>query len=412
MLVSLVAALLLMTQSDSDIRGHAERLARTGHTVEAMELFKQVVAQNPNDAEARLWVARLDLRMGKVDEAETALRAVLREHPGNVDAKIELGNALMRKGAPDEALTILLDAEREAGENADFYAALGRAYRRTGDARRALECLTRAKALSPHDPDVRLSYEAVALAYGHSIVVEGVADQNSTGMNTSQGSFATSVRVLPRLHLDGSVRLAGRSGDSDALGGGGALLRLGRSSNLGIHASGGSHNTILPTSDTAADFTNYAGVYEFGTSLRRQLFDGVHVFSLSPTLAWDLGRSRLDSRYTYSRLEFDTHNRIYRYARLGAAAIDKTTGDHSVFFRETWRGWRRTWLHVVYAYGIESFETLTIDRIGSLGATTVATGVRFNAPSLTTFNANWEHQWRSNSTSVNRYTVGLVQTFP
>jgi len=66
MLLSLATVLILATgpQSQPDVRVRAEQLARAGRTVEALELFRQVVAQNPGDIEARLWVARLDLRMG------------------------------------------------------------------------------------------------------------------------------------------------------------------------------------------------------------------------------------------------------------------------------------------------------------------------------------------------------------
>ena len=80
--------------------------------------------------------------------------------------------------------------------------------------------------------------------------------------------------------------------------------------------------------------------------------------------------------------------------------------------RETWRGWRRASLTVGYAYGIESFEDLTVDRIGSLGASTLSFGGRFDLPSLTMITATYEHQWRSNSTTMGRLTVALVQFFP
>ena len=65
-----------------------------------------------------------------------------------------------------------------------------------------------------------------------------------------------------------------------------------------------------------------------------------------------------------------------------------------------------------YAYGIESFEDLTADRILSLGATTITGGVRIDLPSLTRITTTWEHQWRSNSTSIDRFTVSVIQTIP
>jgi len=411
MLMPLVTVIVLTgaAQSVSDERTRAEQLARAGKNAEAIELFKQVVQQDPADTEARLWIARLDLRGGRTANAEAGFRSVLRDHPADVDAKIGLAAALLRKGAASEALTILVEAEPAAGQNADLFSVLARAYRRTGDDRRALEYFKRARALSPDDPDIASGYEAVALAYGHSITFSGFHEWGSENVHTSSEAFATSVRVAPRLHLDGGLHLEQRSGASDTVAGGGFLWRMTRASNLEFHALGGPDNTLLPASDVSAGSVNYVGACEWGGNARRLSFPGVRVVALSPIFAWDRGRTRLDSRYTYSRLRFDGR---FTAERRGAAATDDTTGDHSFMARETWRGWRRASLNVGYAYGIESFEDLTVDRIGSLGASTVSFGGRFDLPSLTMITATYEHQWRSNSTTMGRLTLALVQFFP
>jgi hypothetical protein len=80
--------------------------------------------------------------------------------------------------------------------------------------------------------------------------------------------------------------------------------------------------------------------------------------------------------------------------------------------RETWRPWWRVNMNVTYAYGIESFEHLTVDRLRSLGSTTLAAGLRIRTPSLAQIFATWEHQWRSNSTTMDRVTVTLMRSFP
>jgi hypothetical protein len=115
-----------------------------------------------------------------------------------------------------------------------------------------------------------------------------------------------------------------------------------------------------------------------------------HTFALA---GW-----RLDARYTYSRSSFD--------------ATGESSGDHSLLLRETWRGWRRVGVNVAYAYGIESFENLTADRLEVLGATTVAAGLRIRMPSLTSVATTWERQWRSNDTRVDRLTLSIEQSFP
>src|ERR1044072_5231452 len=101
-MLQLLAAALMLTagfQSPAPDRNHAQDLARAGRTLEAMELFVQIVAIDPGDVEARLWVARLALRLGRTADADAGFRAVLREHPANVDARIGLGMVLTRMGA-------------------------------------------------------------------------------------------------------------------------------------------------------------------------------------------------------------------------------------------------------------------------------------------------------------------------
>jgi hypothetical protein len=80
--------------------------------------------------------------------------------------------------------------------------------------------------------------------------------------------------------------------------------------------------------------------------------------------------------------------------------------------RPTWRGWRRVAIDAVYAYGVESFELLTAERLGALGMQTVAAGMRIETPSLTMISTTWEHEMRSNRTTVDRFNLAIVQTIP
>ena len=401
MTLALVIALSLSTelQVPASDRSHAVELARAGQTTEALELFKRIIEKEPGDVEARLWIARLDLRLGRTEAAEAGFRSVLEEHPADVDARVGLGRTLTRKGASAEALAVLREAELQAGQNADLFGALARVYRRVGDNESALEYFKKAKTLSPADPDIVSGYEATANAYGHSIVVEGFGENVSPGSGTSSGAVLGTLRATPRLHVQALARLQNRGGVSDSLGGGGVVWRVGRATTIQFAAQGGAGNVSLPTGSVAGEVIHYAGAFEVGGSVRRMLFDGVDVTAVSPLLSWDTGdRWRFDARYTYSQSRFDT--------------IEESAGNHSVMLRETWRGWRRVWVTGVYAYGIESFEDLTVDRVSSLGATTAAAGLRFGMPSLTAIYATWEHQWRSNDSEADRFTVSITQGFP
>jgi hypothetical protein len=399
-MLPLVLAILLTAgaQAPAD-RSRAEDLARSGRTAEAIDLFERIVKSNPADVEAQLWLARLFLRAGRTADAEAAFRAVSLAHPADVDARIGLAMALTRRGAWEAALTILREVEPVAGENADAYGALARAYRRGGDDQHALEYFQRARALSRADPDLVMGYEAVARTHGHWISFEGFGQDGGSGTRVTSGAIVANARVRRELHLEATGRVQQGPDYSDAIGGGGFTWRLARPTTLAFHALGGPDNVALARSDLSVDVIHYAGPFEIGGSVRRLTFAGANVSAASPVFAWTpVDAWRVDGRYTYSRAAFDE--------------TGEAVGDHSVMLRTTWQGWRRFAVLGTYAYGIESFEDLTADRIASLGATTIAGGVRIDLPSLTRIATTWEHQWRSNSTTIDRLTVSVVQAIP
>lgn len=396
-MLPLVVAILLAAgpQSPAVDRSHAEVLARSGRTAEAIELFERIVAGNPADVEARLWLARLLLRAGRTADAEAAFRAVSLDHPADIDARIGLAMALTRRGAWEEALAILREVEVAAGPNADALAALARAYRRGGDDQRALDYFQRARALSPDDPDLVMGYEAVARTYGHWISIEGFGQNTGPSTATASGTAVVSVRVARGLHLEAAGRVQQGPDYSDTTGGAGFMFSP-RSTTIAFRALGGPDNIALARTDLSVDVIHYAGAFEFGGNVRRLAFAGAEVGAASPMFAWTpVDAWRFDGRYTYSRSAFDD--------------TGDTAGDHSVMARTTWQARRRAAVLGTYAYGIESFEDLTADRIGFLNGTTIAGGVRIDLPSLTRITATWEHQWRSNAAALDRVTVNLVQ---
>jgi YaiO family outer membrane protein len=398
---SLAAVLVLCVtcqspQSPQSDRALAEQLARSGKAVEALAIFERISTQNPADLEVRLWIARLQLRLGQIEEAEAGFRAVLAQQPSDVDARIGLGATLTRKDAWEEALVVLLATEKDAGNNAELFAALARAYRRSGNDGCALEYYERALAISPKDADLREGYEATVRAFRHSIEVEtfgegGVSDARDV-------SVTGAVRVRPRFLLEGIARAQNRNGSSDAMFGGGGIIRLNRTTNFAFRVGGGVDNVSLADGDVTAEARHYRGPFEIGFNFRYLHFTDVDANSFSPILAWDAGtRWRLAARYTYSLSSFHVTGR--------------TAGDHSALARETFRVSRRVDTTLTYAYGIESFEDLTADRLAALGGHTLAISMRLRMPSLTTLAATWEHQWRANDTRLDRVTLLFVQRF-
>jgi tetratricopeptide (TPR) repeat protein len=361
--VFIAACALAPPQSAAD-RTRAEQLARSGHSAEAITLWQRIAAADPADVEARIWIGMLHVRLG----------------------------------AWRDALPILLAAERDAPDNADLLAALARAYRLAGDDDRALRYYRRAHARAPADGDITDGYENLARISGSFVAFEGFGQQVAPGSGTGSGRVVTRLRAAPRLHLLGQVRAQHGDGYADALAGGGVEWRAGTTT-ISARASGGHDNDALANADVSADVVHYTGPLEIGATLRALSFAAADVTAISPALAWDRGgRWRVDARYAYSSSRF--------------GATGERRGDHSGMARGTIRPWRRVALNGAYAYGIESFEDLTADRLFSLGAHTGAAGTRITLRSLAVIDAAWEHQWRSNASTLDRVTISFSQFFP
>src|SRR4051794_18534588 len=86
--------LTLQSAATPQDRSQAEALARSGRPAEALKLFDRIVRQDPDDIDARMWMAVLELRLGRTTQAEAAFRAVIRDRPSHVGARIGLGATL------------------------------------------------------------------------------------------------------------------------------------------------------------------------------------------------------------------------------------------------------------------------------------------------------------------------------
>lgn len=399
MLAAVLAVLCLLAPAqDPGARERAERAARAGRTSEAIQLWQRIADADPADVEARIWVGRLELRLGDTAAAEETFRGVLAQQPGDVDARIGLGNALVRRGAVHEALVVLFDAERDAAGNGELLAAIARAFRTMGNDRYALYYYTRAMVNAPGDPDIREAYENAVRATGQLVAFEGSGQRLTPGSSAGSGRMVIRLRASPSVSVLGELRAQRGEGYADRLYGGGLEWRQSPATVVLVRAAGRPGNVALPHLDLSGGLVHYSGAFELGGSVRSLSFAGAGVTAVSPTLAWDPGgRYRVDTRYTYSYARFD--------------ATRRQRGDNSMSVRGTVRPWRRVSLNGGYAYGIESFEDLTADRLASLAAHTATAGIRISLRSLTVIDAAWERQWRSNASRLDRVTIVVSQFF-
>src|SRR4029453_15318344 len=102
---------LLSTPQGADQRAEAERMAKSGNYAAALKQFQAIAAANPDDIDARLWIARLHAQMGHPEHAVAVYRTILAVQPQQLDALIGLGQSLVTLGRLAEASDALNRAE-------------------------------------------------------------------------------------------------------------------------------------------------------------------------------------------------------------------------------------------------------------------------------------------------------------
>ncbi|HUK16785.1 MAG TPA: tetratricopeptide repeat protein [Bryobacteraceae bacterium] len=141
------------------------------------------VAQKPDVETAWKLIAQ-----GKRDEAVTLLRNLIREDPHNADTRLLLGSVLVENGERAESLAQLREAVQLLPKSAEAHNALGEAYDTFGDTAAARPEFERAVELDPRHAQAQANLGAVLLQ-----------------QNEPQAAMP---------HLDQAIRLFGRKPDA------------------------------------------------------------------------------------------------------------------------------------------------------------------------------------------------------
>lgn len=126
--VALVAALSTMSVAHAAAPPEAQRLLADGHANEALSLIESHLAQNPQDADARLARGIALTRLNRYAEAEREFNDLVNENPLRAPPYRELGLLYLRQGDAARARSALETATKLAPGDAAAQAGLGDAY--------------------------------------------------------------------------------------------------------------------------------------------------------------------------------------------------------------------------------------------------------------------------------------------
>ena len=376
----------------------AVEAANDGRNVDALAAFQRLVSANPNDHQARLWIARLHARMGRQELAEPVYRSVLLEDPGNIDAMLGVAAALLARDEPDEAIEVLDVGEGLAPDNDAVLDALGRAQQLAGRMALAIAYFERAVSIAPTAPH-RLSLEHAQRSYLHRVETRGSSEQfDGATPDGWNGDLTVNIRLTDRWRMLGRGQAQRKFAASEERGGGGVEWRWKLGTTLRAQALIGPDNRVMPEGDYLGEVRHTYRATTWTATVRYFDFAGASTTVVSPGVEW----------IPEGPLSVALH--------LAASWTDRPTGaslekGYSAHLRGAYRVFSRLSIQAGYAAGVEDFENFSIDRIGTFRANTVSGGLRLDLPTLTAVVAGYEHQWRRRDRDMARVTVSLLQSF-
>ncbi|MGA3068213.1 MAG: tetratricopeptide repeat protein [Tepidisphaeraceae bacterium] len=180
---------------------------QAGRLREAEQLYRKILAQNPNHPGALHHLGIMSEQLGQRDAAIELMRRAIAVDPNVPEAHNNLGNVLTGKGQLDEAIAAYRRAIALRPDYPEAHGNLGSALKNTGRLDQAIAALRRAIALKPDFLQAHINL--------------GAAYQNNRQLNEAIAAYRQAIALdpnLPDVHSDLAIayRDAGQLDESVA----------------------------------------------------------------------------------------------------------------------------------------------------------------------------------------------------
>ena len=394
---AILGVMLLGSPQAQDPRAEAERMANSGAYAAALKQFQALAAANPDDIEARLWIARLHAKLGHPEHAVDVYRSILAVQPQHLDALIGLGQSLVTLGRLREAGDALSRAEALAADRPAVLAAQGRLHRAANRTTLALAYYDRAIALDPKNAEIRAEAEALRAERAHRLELAYDFQHVNSDMEDSHvGTFALNARVSDSLRLVPQGQVERLFGVNDQRAGAGLELAIARHAWIKGGALVGFDPVYMPKSDVYGEVAFAGRRATVGVQLRRAEFQNADLWIGGPELIVKLSDS-FDSSISY----FHGNTTAPGYADIGTETV--AIGASGAVTKGLRLGAR-------FTHGIDRLDWLTSDRIG-FEADSFALRATCTLNPFVTLELGYDFQSRPADIQVHRARAGLTYRF-
>lgn len=367
---------------------------RSGEYAAAVTTLRELLAKDPGNRDARIWLARALAFSGDFGSGEREYREILSVRPGDVEARLGLADVLAWQKRYRESDLILSDLARERPDDPEVWVRRGRVAFWRGRPETAKRHFSHALSLDPGNEGARRGLAEIAAHAARVTRMEvefGGAYLRIRRANPgSQVHTAIRDRHIAGWEFLGRADYLHRFGRDEARGTIGITRRWKRGQSLRIEGgmspgaevfSRGSIETELAW-PLARRLVGYAGA-KFAHYSVADAWNGV------AALEWYFrGRNALFARYIFTRTEFES----------GKSSNDGTWTVKLTHFRTDDD---RIWVY--YSRGTEGYTMGTADQIGNISSNTFGAGARFFP--VTRWGAEGNVEWQKREGGNDYITV-------
>ncbi|MCB1035259.1 MAG: tetratricopeptide repeat protein, partial [Acidobacteria bacterium] len=190
-----------------------------GHLEEAAEIFRSVVAQEPQNLPARIYLAECLAGLNRNEEAEVLVRDLLKEVPESTSGRALLGELAQSAGRSQEAVELLEGVLADVPEANRLHYPLAQAYRSLGNVEKAKEHLALHGPVGLRPPDPRVE-ALLDIPQGERVhLLQGRLAFQAGRYGEAVDAFTDAVAARPdsaraRVNLASALGLTGATGEA------------------------------------------------------------------------------------------------------------------------------------------------------------------------------------------------------
>jgi YaiO family outer membrane protein len=390
------AALTSQFLSAQDEEQTARNLVSHQHFAEARTLYKQLLERDTENIEYQIWIARLSAWMKDYDAAIEIYDRVIERQPRNAEALVGKASVRMWQHRFADAAEIMSQAEKAAPEDPDVQLAMGRLYHYQSQERLAAERISRVLKLDPDNGEAKDLRREISLPQAVELHIGYAQDRFSFTTPGNMGFLnAGYAGEVTRFNLqyeewnrfEQRVRRAGfnvtrKYGSHWWLRGGATL---------------GPGAVVVPRQEyTGGVSRSLPRRFAIDVDYQFLRFRAADVQLINPAIS-----------YYFAKPVWVTAT-AYGSSTAWREGVQPRRTNGSGLLQVYHQVARPIVLHAGYARGSESFQALSVDRLGVFGANTYLAGSEFRVTRAYSFELFYAYQRRSDRSHQTSFGLNVT----